>query len=561
MIYVTLHDGQYCVHAHARDTTKMRRIPGARHNRRLDAWIVPGNIGGYAALGAALGKDNLTFDDNVAAHNQRLKDWMQQAEDRQMGEFAPLQDARLYDYQQSGASALSFASTALCDDMGTGKTIQALRSLPATGRVLVVAPNSVKGSWANETRIWTDRTPYVLGGGVTPKNKRIALDEIAADESALVIVNYESLASLSALKPFGSAQVTKKQAERKPLNDYTWTVMIADEAHKLKDPTSQQTRAANYLRQQTIKAHALTGTPIVNDADDLWSIMHFVAPAEWPSRSRYRELYCYCTPGWHGGIENHGVRPEMLPYLDLLLQPRMLRRTKDEVLPFLPEKQHTTITLPLTKEQRKMYREMEKQGVAFTDEGGILVGADPLTKLQRMREVASAVPITNDDYGIVALDRPSNKLDWILDAMQSLDCLVIYAESAKLIKFLARSLRDEGYRVGEIHEAIVPEQRTDWVADFQAGDLDIMCITTGAGAEGITLTRASTLVFAQRSWSNVANRQSEDRIHRIGQDRGTNIITLESEDTVDEHVTRVAADKEVNMQKIVRDPQFWKDIS
>ena len=92
---------------------------------------------------------------------------------------------------------------------------------------------------------------------------------------------------------------------------------------------------------------------------------------------------------------------------------------------------------------------------------------------------------------------------------------------------------------------------------FQAGDLDVMLATTGAGAEGITLTAASRMVVVQESWSNVANKQAHDRIHRIGQDRGTEIITLITEGTVDVAVHQATVEKEDQLQSLVRDPEWF----
>lgn len=559
MTHITLHDGHYAVHCSPRETARMRRIPGARFNRRLDAWIVPGNLGGYAAIAASFPLDSLVVNDDVRQLNDQLMRFADKSVELHSTHEGDTPG--LFSFQHAGNLSLRHTSHLLADDMGTGKTVQALVSLPPYGRVLVVCPNSIKGNWATEAREWTTRTPYVLGGGVTAAKRRKALEMIEEDDKALVIVNYESLRTLSSMASFGNVtKLTEEQAADKELNRYAWSVMIADEAHKIKEPKAQQTRCCWRLRSQAATAHALTGTPINNDADDLWAILHFIAPDEHPSRSRFRELYCDVRPGWHGGVENFGVRPEMLPFFDIVLQPRLLRRTKAEVLPDLPEKVHVVIDLDMGTAQKKAYRQMQKDSIAFLKDGSLVAATDPLTQLTRLREIASAMPLTDDGFGVDALTTPSNKLDWIIETMKQKDCLVVFAESARLIKLLATELREAGFRVGEIHQDIASQDRTRQVEEFQGGLLDIMCLTTGTGAEGITLTRADTLVFAQRSWSNAANRQAEDRIHRIGQDRGTEIITLNSVGTIDAHVMAVAAEKEVNLQQIVRDPEFLREV-
>src|SRR5690606_9953622 len=107
---------------------------------------------------------------------------------------------------------------------------------------------------------------------------------------------------------------------------------------------------------------------------------------------------------------------------------------------------------------------------------------------------------------------------------------------------------------------LVPtDERAVVVAEFQAGNLDVVLGTTGAAAEGITLTRADTLIFLQRSWSNVANRQAEDRVHRIGQEASSvNIITLVTEDTIEEAVENTVNEREGRLQELVRDPEWLR---
>ncbi len=183
--------------------------------------------------------------------------------------------------------------------------------------------------------------------------------------------------------------------------------------------------------------------------------------------------------------------------------------------------------------------------------------ADPLSVLGKLRYLASAFAEVNGGE-VVALKAPSNKLTAIKDILEEGGTpIVVYAESRKLIEFFDSQLSDD-YRTALLTGKQSPEARNTNVEEFQAGNLDILLATTGAGAEGITLTAANRLVMAQESWSNTANKQAHDRIHRIGQDRNVEIITLLSDCTIDESVHEVCANKEWQLQRLVRDPEWIK---
>jgi SNF2 family DNA or RNA helicase len=225
------------------------------------------------------------------------------------------------------------------------------------------------------------------------------------------------------------------------------------------------------------------------------------------------------------------------------------------VLPELPDKILSTRRIPLTPAQTKAYNQMVKNMMAEL-KSGILMATDPLTLLGRLRYVASAMPEVNEDLDVISLSTPSNKLNEVKDILEGgSGQLVVYGESRKLMELLQEELW-RSYSVGMITGAVPVRVRQGYVDMFQRGELDIMLATTGAGAEGITLTAANRMVVVQESWSNVANKQAHDRIHRIGQDRGTEIITLISEGTVDEAVHRATVEKEGQLQALVRDPEW-----
>jgi len=464
----------------------------------------------------------------------------------------------LRNYQAAAVQYMRGWSALIADEMGTGKTPTAICAFPLTGPVLVVCSKSLIYNWAAEVTKWSTRTPYVIDGIITKRRKTLAA--AAEDPTAVVIINYEGTLSHSRLLGYGNVvKLTDKERQPKELNEFEWAVMVVDEVHRIKEPKAKTTRACWALRTQADHAWGMTGTPVVNDADDVWAVMHFVEPDEWPVRSQYREVLCDVRPGWFGGIENRGIHPHRLPLFDEIFQPRFIRRLKVDVLPELPDKTHVEIRLPLSAKQAKAYKEMKKSMIASVD-GDLLFAADPLTQAMRLREIASAMPEMDGDFKITGLTAPSNKLDKVIDIIEQTDGpVVVFAESARLVRFLNAELQQAEYRSAAIWQDVPARARQEFVDSFQAGELDVIVLTTGTGAEGITLTRSSTLVFAQQSWSNARNAQAQDRIHRIGQDKGATIITLISEGTIDERTATVAAEKASNLEQVVRD-QLLEEI-
>lgn len=463
----------------------------------------------------------------------------------------------LYPFQQTDVGFIIRAGRSLvANEMGTGKgpTSAVAIWLRGVTKLLVVCPNSLKGVWESELTRWTTFTPFVVDGSAKKRRETIA-KAAAFDGDMAVIINYESLVKHTEEAPFGNTVLSDKDKEPGELNEIDWGAVVVDEAHRIKSPKAHSTRAVWGVSRKARVRIALTGTPVVNNPDDLWSIMHFLDPEGWPSRNRFRDAFCHMRVGFHGGYENLGIREDSRAKLDVMVKPSMIRRTKTEVLPQLPEKILTERFLPMGPKQKKAYNQMVDYMMAEVEQG-VLNATDPLTLVGRLRYCASAFPVVNDEGQVVALSTPSNKLDEVKAILtETTGPLVVYGESRKLMEMMQQELQ-ANYRIGMITGAIPVQARQGFVEQFQNGELDVILATTGAGAEGITLTASSTLVMAQESWSNVANKQAHDRIHRIGQDRGTTIITLISENSIDVAVHYATMEKEGQLQSLVQDPEW-----
>lgn len=520
------------------------QVPAARWALARKRWEMPAAWGNALALRGSFGS-KLELDDTLLDWGWGQSKWAQDVEYEKTARNTTEQ----YGYQVNGKSFLAKAGSALLgDEMGLGKTKQTIDALEACDAypTLVVAPNSVKAVWKEEFKKWApNRAVVVVGGTAAQKKKALA------GSADVYVVNWESLRTLSRLAPFGSTTLTAKQKAPGPLNR-AWAAVVADEAHRAKDPKSQQTRALWAVGQTAERRIALTGTPVANSPEDLWSIMHFVSPAEWPSKTKYIDRYCLTNFNFWGGMDVKALRPDTKDELLAILDARFLRRTKAEVLKFLPPITRQTRYVPMEPKQAKAYDSMLKEMITELD-SGLLVTTNPMTKMLRLLQLASATPILDEDGNVVALDKPSCKVDAVKEIIEESggEPLVVFTVSRKLADLVHAECGGE-LITGEVS----PDDRAEAVRRFQAGETRLITLTTGAGAEGLTLTAASRAVFLQRPWSLVQSLQAEARIHRIGQDANhVEILDVVTEGTVESAVAMTLGDKEALLQEVVRDAE------
>lgn len=470
-------------------------------------------------------------------------------------------EPELFPFQRVGVRFLESTGRALiADDMGSGKTVQLIRAVDRLGPealpVLVVCPNSMKYTWKEEVERWSDLTAAVVDGTAAQRKKAISANE------DFTIINWESLRLHTNLAPYGSINLTDAEKKSKEMNDVDWGTVIADEAHRAKDPKSKQTRALWAVSRAAKYRFAATGTPIESNPAELWPIMNFISPDDFPVKTKYIDRYCLTSFNHFGGMDIVGLRPETSSEFHAIIDPKMLRRPKDVILPQLPPKIETLRLIPFAAgKQKKAYDDMAKHMLAEMDDGSVLVATSPITQFVRLSQFASAYAEVNED-GAVRLSLPSNKADAFLDLIEEAgsESVVGFAESSQLINLIAEKLKVAGISHGLITGDFSVPERQAVMGQFQAGNIQVL-LGTAAAAEGITLTRARILVFIQRFWSSIKNAQAADRIHRIGQTADqVEIITFATKDTVDEHRELVLEQKGVALQEILKDDDIRRDM-
>jgi SNF2 family DNA or RNA helicase len=559
-----------------RDKELISNLPGASYDLKEHRWLAPLSWASCRALRGI-------FDDRLEV-GEKLTQWSWDEYTRRIKPAMELRQAwdaegaaDLYPFQRAGVLFLAYARRALlCDEMGTGKTIQAIRTLAeltVKGEnvfpAIVVAPNNMLITWRKEFEKWWPGIKVNVVKGSANKRR-----EILKDPAHVYVINWEGVRTHSRLSGYGSIKLKRcltcdptlpdvpanspSRCEwcKKELNKIPWRTVIADEVHRMKDPNAKQTRAVWSLRTKATEfVYGLSGTAVANAPHDLWAGLHLISKEEWPVKSKYVGRYCLTSFNPYGPMRVIGLKEETKQEFFDIVDPRMRRMPKEAVLPFLPKKTYQERYVEMSQKQKRAYDQMEDGLVAQLD-SGLMVAANPLVQLTRLTQFASAYAELNEQ-GETKLQMPSNKVDALVEILEELDedPVVVFAQSKQLIDLASHKLTALDVQHGLIVGGQTPDEREWQKTEFMEGRTRAILCTIAAGGVGITLTRAGTAVFLQRSWSMVDNSQAEDRVHRIGAEihDKVNIIDILSSDTLEERQRVVLDGKLDRLEEVMRD--------
>jgi SNF2 family DNA or RNA helicase len=490
-------------------------------------------------------------------------------------------DEILFPHQRAGVEFLATAKRALlADEPGLGKTAQAIRALKMLHErgeeifpVLIVCPNTLKKNWAREfTKWWPEVPTQVIKGSAVQRKRQFE------DPAQVFIINWESLRTHSRLAPYGSVALTRCRAcggqdekisetrcevHLRELNHIDFKSVIADEIHRSKDPKSKQSRALWSASGDSKIRFALTGTPIANNVVDLWSILHWISPKDWPSKTKWIDRMVDTMLNAFGGMMVIGVKPAMQDEFYKSVNPVMRRMLKKVVLPWLPPVINERRDVEMSTKQKKAYEQMRDLMIAELGSGDTLTAPSVLTQTIRLLQFASsyATLSTNESTGEIKaiLDSPSCKVEALMDDIDNGDfgddSVAVSAVSKQLINLLSAEMTKKKIPHGLITGDQDEDERQKAIDDFQSGAIKWILFTAQAGGVGITLTAARRLIMLQRPWSLVDHKQVLDRVHRIGSEIHDSIVITDyvTEGTIEERVIQVLETKADNFEQIVRD--------
>jgi superfamily II DNA or RNA helicase len=453
---------------------------------------------------------------------------------------------KLRDYQRRGFSWLSFMErlglgACLADDMGLGKTIQTLAllcELKEENRLaptLLVCPTSVLGNWLREAERFAPTLRFSLHHG----------DRIKEEKPFA-----ESLKSLDVLM----TSYALLNRDRKLFLDRRWQLIILDEAQQIKNPSSKVSRLAAKLESDG--RLILTGTPVENRLQDLWTLFRFLQPELLGSKRRFGSRFG--TP-----IERRGDG-EVKTQLRRLVGPFILRRTKMDpnVAAELPSRVETTVECSLTPEQAKIYESEVEEALqavkgleGFQRKGAIL---RLLTRLKQLCDHPALLEKEQPDWS----EARSGKLHRLFEILKELaphEGVLIFSQFTTMLRSLKGILtRTFGEEVLLLDGSTPREARDEMVDRFQSGiGPRLFCISLKAGGVGLNLTRASSVVHFDRWWNPAVEAQATDRAHRIGQRQTVQVFKFVTLATLEEQIARIIEEKQALMQELIEDGDGW----
>lgn len=413
----------------------------------------------------------------------------------------------LFAYQQQGRDFLSIMPKAILgDDRGVGKSKQ---SLDAAGKIqaqrilILCTPKTITYNWPQEVRKWQPH--YSVG--VVPDDKygnkkQIGRNAFWKNPPDVVVANYEKL-RLSDW-PF----------------DHEWDVVICDELTRAaKHATTQVHKALKRVFRRARHVWPLTGSLLEKNVQELYNIFSLLRPAVFGSFSRFRDQHL--VTNWDGEIT--GTKN-----IDLLrdrIAPFIMRRTKKEVLHWLPEKLIDLQFVKMSEAEEETYRSMTS---SFNPKIGVQLEKEDNTLVQmlRMRQFCCTPKLFTDELG------RGSKFEKLVDIIDDWDGkVVIFCFFEEVISLLHEWLgcHPEAMISGKIPARI----RIDRINAFNENKLGKVLVSTDAGNAGVNITGANLIIHYDQIFNNQNMEQRADRLHRIGQEDNVTVMHLMCMDTID----------------------------
>ena len=425
--------------------------------------------------------------------------------------------APLYSYQELAVAFLEARigtrGALIGDQPGLGKTIEALAfcSLhPQVNPILVVTQASIKRNWYREVEKWLPGTSIQI----IDQGK----DKVDSDAD-VVIVNYDLI---------WRANIEKQLLARK------FQIVIFDEVTYLKERSAKRTKAARKLGKAAEFTIGLSGTPILNRPIEFYTFLNMISPKQFSSQFQFGMRYCN---GYHNGFGYTFKGASRVSELRQLIHPLMIRRRKEEVLTELPEKSRQNIYIDMPGSYFQDYRAAELDLVqslkSLSEDDGAEVSQEYenprmwlLAKLNLLRH-------------IVGLAKAEAAEEFIANFVDAGEKLVVFGHHHDVMDLMNNYLTKK--KIGHVKvDGRTPNQDRQALIDrFQEDEDCMVFLASTAMGMGVTLTAASNALFVERQWTPGMEEQMEDRIHRIGQNRGVFIHYMQVENSIDAKMAKL----------------------
>jgi SNF2 family DNA or RNA helicase len=423
----------------------------------------------------------------------------------------------------------------VADEMGLGKTVEALAYLvtsPDCFPCLIVAPLVTLINWQREIEKFITTSsgkPFVVkkirSGKKAELSGQKTLDEITSGPQ-IYLINYDL--------------VSKR---RDDLAKIPFRTIICDECQHMRNPASQKTIAVRELVDLQSVRHriGLSGTPCYNHGIEIWSICDFINPGMLGTLSEFRNEFI-----WSYDPKGEIVEAKRGALFEILTESVMIRRRKTDVLTDLPDKvmYRQEIKIDNGYYENEMKKNLEKLHKN-------LEAAHARTDFKAIAETSAYAEFKGSERMAAGMAKVPYIVEFVKEMMENEEPLVIFCHHLQVHAALQQKLAE--FKPVTIIGGQSEMQRQFSIDSFQNGKTRLMIAGLRAGNVGISLTKASYVIFAELDWSPAIHRQAEDRLHRIGQKNVVFAYYLEGKGTLDEKIVGVLTDKTLELNEIFGD--------
>jgi len=428
--------------------------------------------------------------------------------------------ADLRDYQKEGFDWLSRLSAlglgaCLADDMGLGKTLQALAVMlnhAPKGPCLVVAPTSVCHNWMSEIEKFA------------PTLKTYSLNQYPTSSKRKELI--ESLSNLDVL----ICSYSLLQQEEALLTEKPWQMIVLDEAQAIKNTTTKRFQAA--IRLKGAFKLALTGTPIENHGEEIWSLFRFIAPGLLGSLESFRKRF----------LEDPSKKASLKSLINMFI----LRRTKSVVLQELPSRTDQTLLIDMEPEEFAFYEALRRDALKkvshFDNTNTGQRKIHILAEMTKLRQACCHPQLAQKEINL-----PSSKLKTfshlVDDLLENNHQALVFSQYVSYLTLVRETLEKKNIPYQYLDGSTPAEMRKKQVQAFQEGQSPLFLLSLKAGGSGLNLTAADYVIHLDPWWNPAVEDQASDRAHRLGQTRPVTIYRLIMKNTIEERILELHKSK------------------
>lgn len=517
---------------------------GAKWDAKEKAWLIPFNLENVKKIRDAF---QPKFNENVVVSFKNKKKCIEFKEKVANGTYQPsrqfhdLINVTLMQHQilsanfacdifENGGSGVMFSM-----EMGTGKTLSAMTVVGQMKpkKVLIVCPKVAMKVWRDEYEKFSkyEYMLRVLTG--TPKKRIQAMNELIANEDGLsiAVINYEYTTAFENI-------LTKWQPD----------MIICDESHKIKSPSSNQTKSIIKIGKTAKYKLCLTGTPLTNNILDFFSQYKFLDSSIFgESFTNYKAKYVIT------GMFNEYLRPNPRTFNDLRQKVDSIayRVTKEECLD-LPPFVDIPVYVEMNKDAALKYKQFEDEFIVWLDNQTFITADNALTQTLKLRQLTGGFCYNEEQMPVFVdnskLEACSELIGEIISAGKK---VVIFAEFQAEIKALKEMCDKLGVKSGTYYGATKEQDRNALVDGFQNGDIQVFIGQIESAGISITLTSANYMIFYSTGYKYGVYDQARARIHRKGQINKCTYYHLTVKNTIDEKILKSLNKKEKLAQSII----------